>query len=162
MTVRPFHVAIGLFLAVIVMMAFITRPLVAGDSAGATWGEDYQQAQAESKKSGKPILADFTGSDWCGYCIALKKEVFDTPAFKEWAAKNVILLELDFPRRKTQAAEIKQQNEKLSQQFNIEGFPTILILDATGKKIGELGYQEGGPDKWIAEFKRQFLAATKK
>ena len=61
-------------------------------AASAVWDENQAKALAEAKKSGKPILADFTGSDWCGYCIALKKEVFDTPVFKEWAAKNVILL----------------------------------------------------------------------
>lgn len=140
----------------------LLRPATAAEPAVAGWGENYPQALAEAKKSGKPILADFTGSDWCGYCIALKKEVFDTPAFKEWAAKNVILLEVDFPRRKAQAAEIKQQNGKLAQQFAIEGYPTILILDGNGKKIGELGYMDGGPEKWIAEFKSQYLAATKK
>lgn len=156
MHIRSF-IVLGLLLMVALAIAY---PLRAAEVAGG-WIEGYPQALAEAKKSGKPILADFTGSDWCGYCIALKKEVFDTPAFKEWAAKNVILLEIDFPRRKAQAAEIKQQNEKLAQQFSIEGFPTILILDGEGKKVGELGYQEGGPEKWIAEFKKQYVAAKK-
>jgi protein disulfide-isomerase len=158
MRIRPFSI---LGLLVMAALSIAGQLRAAEPAAGGGWGESYPQALAESKKSGKPILADFTGSDWCGYCIALKKEVFDTPVFKDWAAKNVILLELDFPRRKPQAPEIKQQNEKLSQQFSIEGFPTILILDGAGKKIGELGYQEGGPEKWIAEFKKQFLAAKK-
>ena len=161
MTIRSFLALSLLFIAVAIMATFASRTLEAGEAATG-WGEDYQQALAESKKSGKPILADFTGSDWCGWCVTLKKEVFDTPAFKEWAAKNVILLEVDFPQRKAQAAEIKQQNEKLAQEFSIEGFPTVLIIDGNGKKIGELGYMDGGPEKWIAEFKNQFTAATKK
>lgn len=163
MTIRPV-LAFVLLIAVTAMVPFATPALVAGEAAAAvgSWGEDYKQALVESKKSGKPILADFTGSDWCGWCIKLKKEVFDTPAFKEWAAKNVILLEVDFPNRKVQPPAVKQQNEALSKQFSIEGFPTVLIIDGAGKKIGELGYMDGGPEKWIAEFKNQFTAATKK
>lgn len=157
MPIRPSLVIVGLLvLAALGLM----RPLAAADAAG--WLESHPQALAEAKKTGRPVLADFTGSDWCGWCIKLKKEVFDTPAFKEWAGKNVVLLELDFPQRKAQVAEIKAQNQKLAQQHGIEGFPTVLILDADGKKLGELGYMAGGPEVWIAEFKKLHLAATKK
>ena len=156
-------VVMAVIAVVMAVMAPVATPsqMAGGTAVADGWGEDYAQTLAEAKKSGKPILADFTGSDWCGWCIRLKKEVFDTPAFKEWADKNVILLELDFPNQKAQTAAIKQQNENLSKQFSIEGFPTVLIIDANGKKIGELGYMDGGPEKWITEFKNQFVAATK-
>jgi protein disulfide-isomerase len=91
---------------------------------------------------------DFTGSDWCGWCIKLKNEVFNTPEFKAWAAKKVVLLELDFPRKAEQSAELKKQNQELAQKFNIEGYPTIIFADANGKQLGQYGYDEGGPAVW--------------
>jgi protein disulfide-isomerase len=122
---------------------------VADAAAEEGWIVSYKEALAKAKKEKKVILADFTGSDWCGWCIKLKDEVFSKPEFKEWAAKNVVLLELDFPKKKKQSAELKKQNQELAEQFGIQGYPTILFIDAKGKKLGELGYQEGGPAAWI-------------
>ena len=122
------------------------------------WIEKYDEAVAASKKSGLPILAGFTGSDWCILCIKLHKEVFSTQEFKEWATKNVVLLELDFPHNETQDNAIKDKNEELSKKYDIDKFPTILILDATGNKLGELGYKAGGPKVWIEEFTKQYKA----
>ena len=109
---------------------------------------DYKAALSLSKKTGKPILADFTGSDWCGWCIKLHKEVFDKPEFMSWAKKNVILLELDYPNQKPQTAAIKKQNAELAKKYAIQGYPTILFLNHKGDKLGEYGYAEGGPAKW--------------
>ena len=128
----------------------LTAAATGAHGADAGWLTDYQQALTASQKSGKAILADFTGSDWCGWCIKLKKEVFDTEQFKTWAAKNVVLLELDFPRKKEQSEDEKKQNQELAQSHGIEGFPTVLFLDHTGKKLGETGYIAGGPAAWIA------------
>jgi thioredoxin-related protein len=126
------------------------------------WTEKYDEAMAAAKKTGRPILADFTGSDWCGWCIKLHKEVFDTKEFKEWAAANAVLYEIDFPRKTAQDAAIKAKNAELVKKYQIEGYPTILILDAEGKKLGELGYMAGGPKVFIAEFVRQYKENTKK
>ncbi|PIQ15370.1 MAG: thioredoxin, partial [Flavobacteriales bacterium CG18_big_fil_WC_8_21_14_2_50_32_9] len=79
------------------------------------WEVDVNKAYEISKKTGKPILANFTGSDWCGWCIKLKNEVFIKDEFKTWAKDNVVLLELDFPRRFQLPEEIKQQNYGLQQ-----------------------------------------------
>ena len=117
--------------------------------AGPGWTTSYDEAVKLSKKTGKPILADFTGSDWCGYCIRLHKEVFDKPEFKKWAEKNVVLLSLDFPQGKKLPADLKKQNDGLAKKYSISGFPTILFLDASGKKLGEYGYDKGGPSVWI-------------
>jgi protein disulfide-isomerase len=127
----------------------------------ATWLVSYDEAAALAKKTGRPILADFTGSDWCHWCQKLKTEVFDTAEFKDWAKDNAILLEVDFPQHIPQSPAIKAQNQKLQQQFSINGFPTVLILNANGVKIGELGYQEGGPKAWLAEFVKQYRAGAK-
>jgi thioredoxin-related protein len=125
----------------------------------SSWLTDFEKAKATAEKEQKPILADFTGSDWCGWCIKLKQEVFDTPEFTKWAKDHVVLLEVDFPRKTEQPDELKQQNEKLAAKYAIEGYPTILFLDHKGEKIGELGYQEGGPAKWI-EAAEQQIGAT--
>lgn len=112
------------------------------------WMVDYDKALALSKKTGKPILADFTGSDWCGWCIKLKKEVFSKPEFSAWAKKNVILLELDYPRSKPQSDNIKKQNQGLASKYQIQGYPTILFLGSKGQVLGQYGYDAGGPKVW--------------
>ncbi len=123
---------------------------LAASSFAAEWMTDYNKALALSKKTGKPILADFTGSDWCGWCIKLKDEVFKKPEFSAWAKKNVILLELDFPQNKPQSDAIKKQNAELAKKHNIQGYPTILFLGSKGQKLAEYGYDSGGPKKWTA------------
>lgn len=124
------------------------------------WLTDYNQAVKLSKKTGKPILADFTGSDWCGWCIKLNKEVFSTSEFKKWAAKKVILLELDFPNQKPQSEALKKQNKGLQEKYKIEGYPTILFLSPKGTKLGESGYEAGGPSVWTKNADK-ILAAAK-
>lgn len=119
--------------------------------AAEGWGDNYAKAKAQAKAENKLVLLDFTGSDWCVWCIKLNKEVFSQPEFKEYAAKNLVLMEVDFPQTKPQAAPIKQQNAKLQAQYKIEGFPTVIVLDSKGKKVGQLGYQPGGPKAFIAE-----------
>lgn len=110
------------------------------------WMTDWEAAKAKAKEEKKPILINFTGTDWCGWCIRIEKEVFSQKEFQEYAAKNLILMEVDFPKRKEQAAELKAQNKALDKEFKIEGYPTIYLLDAEGKKISEdIGYREGGP-----------------
>lgn len=128
------------------------------DRMNGDWYKYVEDAQKESKKTGKPILANFTGSDWCGWCIRLKKEVFNTDEFKKWAKENVILLELDFPRRTPLPEDLKAQNSSLQQAFRVSGYPTIWIFDLNFNKdtkqynieaIGKTGYVAGGPEKWI-------------
>ena len=85
-------------------------------------------------------MLDFTGSDWCGWCIKLNKEVFSKPEFSEYAKKNLVLVEVDFPRHKELSAEQKKANEALQEKYKIEGYPTIIVLDGEGKKVGQLGY----------------------
>jgi len=93
------------------------------------WLVDLNEAYSQSKKTGKPIMANFTGSDWCGWCKRLTAAVFSKPEFKTWAAKNVILLELDFPRGKAIPEKIKNQNADLQRAFNVSGFPTVWVFD---------------------------------
>lgn len=126
------------------------RP-AAAPSYGGGWLTSYSDAVAQSKASGKPILMDFTGSNWCGWCKRLKAEVFETAEFKQWATSNVVLLELDFPRGIPQNAALKQQNQELAQKFGISGYPTIIFANASGKVLGKYGYDEGGPSVWTKQ-----------
>ncbi|MEZ6037990.1 MAG: thioredoxin family protein [Planctomycetota bacterium] len=128
----------------------------------SAWGTDYDAAIKQAKKEKKLVMADFTGSDWCGWCIKLKDEVFSTPEFAEWAAEHVVLLELDFPRSKPQSDELKEQNTKLRDKHGIRGYPTILFLDAKGKEVGRSGYVKGGPAAWIADVEKKLGIKSKK
>jgi protein disulfide-isomerase len=133
------------------------------------WITSLDQAVALSKKSGKPILANFTGSDWCGWCKRLTAAVFIKDEFKTWAEKNVILLELDYPRFKQLPADLKAQNQALQQQFQVGGFPTIWVFDANQNKstkqyeftqLGRTGYKPtvqeftGDVDQMLARRKK--------
>jgi len=122
------------------------------NAAEATWLTDLPQAQAQAKSDNKIVLLDFTGSDWCGWCIKFKKEVLDTSAFQDYAAKSVVLVELDYPKKTEQAAELKKANAALKSKYKITGFPTFVVLDQNGKEIGrQVGYAEGGPTAFIAK-----------
>jgi protein disulfide-isomerase len=120
-----------------------------------TWQTDWDQARDIAKAQDKPMLVDFTGSDWCVWCIRLKQEVFQTEAFQDWATEHVVLVELDFPSQKQQNDELKQQNQRLAQKYGIQGFPTIVFVDHSGKELTRLGYESGGPQAWIAKAKAQ-------
>lgn len=110
---------------------------------------DFGAAQSQAKAEGKPMLLDFTGSDWCGWCIRLDEEVFSQDAFKAYAAANLILVELDFPRKKNQSAELKAQNKALSEKYGVRGFPTIVVLSPAGDLLGTTGYRRGGPEDYV-------------
>jgi thioredoxin-related protein len=127
---------------------------LASARAELNWLTDYDAAKSKARSDNKLVLLDFTGSDWCGWCKRLQAEVFSKPQFQEYAAKNLILVELDFPRFKQQSDAVKKQNGQLASEYEIEGFPTVIVLDAGGKKVGELGYMEGGPDVFIAALER--------
>ena len=110
-------------------------------AAGEGWGTDAKVAQAQAKKDGKFVLLDFTGSDWCPPCIQLHKNVLDTADFKEFAKKSLVLVELDFPRKKAQAEALKKANQTLSEKYKIEGFPTLIVLNGDGKELWrQVGY----------------------
>jgi len=118
-------------------------------AAAPTWLTDLDEAKKVAAKEKKDILVDFTGSDWCGWCIKLKKEVFDLPAF-EVATKKFVLVELDFPNKKPQSDEVKAKNRAAQQKYGITGFPSILLMDAQGEVYARTGYQAGGPEKYVA------------
>ena len=107
--------------------------------AEVTWLTDLDAAKAKGLKENKPVLVDFTGSDWCPPCIQLHKVVFGSAEFAAVATKYV-LVELDYPRNKPQSAEVKAKNREWQQKYAVNSFPTILLLDAkSGEVFGRVG-----------------------
>ena len=117
-----------------------------------TWSENYTAAVSEAKKEHKMLLLNFTGSDWCSYCIKLNDNVFSKPEFARWASNIFVLVKLDFPQTRTISDEVRKQNAVLQAKYNVEGFPTIIILDANEKKLTEThGYRDEEVAKWVAD-----------
>ena len=124
-------------------------------AAEGNWLTDFEKAQTLAKEQKKLVFIDFTGSDWCPPCKALHKNVLTSKEFVDYAKDNLVLLVVDFPNRNKPPIEVQKANEALAKKFNVEGFPTILVLDANGKQLmREVGYQgENGKD-YVAKLKR--------
>jgi thioredoxin-related protein len=125
--------------------------------AESPWSTDYKKAQDQAKTSHKLLLLNFTGSDWCGYCFQLDRAILNRPEFKDYASKNLVLEEVDFPRRggprwTAQSSELKKQNLQLAEQYQVEGFPTLVVLNGDGKTVWRYeGYYPGGIAAFLAE-----------
>jgi len=144
---RKYFVTSILILIVIVM-------LCCSKSEATNWETDFEKALATAKASGKYMLLDFSGSDWCGWCIRLEKEVFSQDAFKDFAKENLVCVLVDFPRAKEQTDELKQQNLELARKYDIKGYPTIIILSPNGEPVGITGYLQGGPWEYARHLKK--------
>ena len=119
------------------------------------WETNLKKAQEEARSSNKLLFLDFTGSDWCGYCMRLNREVFSKPAFKEYATKNLVLLEVDFPRGKDQSSDLRKQNRDLAMQYEVQGFPTLVVLNGAGRAVWRHdGFFPGGVEAIIAELEK--------
>ena len=119
-------------------------------AAELTWRTDFAEASKQAAQEHKYILLDFTGSDWCPWCIKMDKEVFDQSQFSDFAGKKLILVKVDFPRKAAQSPAEKSQNEELAKKYAIEGFPTYILLDSSGKEVRrQVGYLQGGATSFI-------------
>jgi thioredoxin-related protein len=156
---KPLRSSLLLFVAALCVALALNAFARMTVAAEGLWQTDFKAAQAKAKEDKKYMLVDFTGSDWCGWCIKLRGEVFDKEPFKATAPKQYVLVELDYPRQKQQSDELKKQNKELSEKYKIEGFPTILLMDADGQVIARTGYREGGPEEYLkhlADFSRVY------
>ena len=140
---------------IIVLFLILTTKTIQAQE-NQIWHTDIKKAIAISTKENKPLFLFFTGSDWCGWCIKLQKEVFKTPEFTSWAKDHVVLVDLDFPRRTPQDPAIQKQNAELQQIFSVQGYPTVWFVKPTIKdgknnleQLGSSGYLAGGPTTWI-------------
>lgn len=123
------------------------------------WSEDYKASLDAAKKDKKIVVLHFTGSDWCPPCKALEKTVLTSDAFAKWSADKV-LVDLDYPNAKPQSADLKKQNADVAKQYNIEGYPTVILLSSDGKEIGrQVGYGNESADAFIAAREKEIAAA---
>lgn len=117
------------------------------------WLTDMDEARQKATELERPILLVFQGSDWCVPCMKLQHEIWDSEAFKTYAADSLVLLKADFPRKKANklSDEQRSKNDKLAEQYNLEGtFPLVVILDARGKVLGTTGYKHISPAEYIS------------
>jgi len=125
-------------LLLLLTATFVTFTLAAAEGE---WLTDLAKAQAKAKTEKKLVLLDFTGSDWCPPCKNLHGTVLTSAEFTKFAKASLVLVEVDFPRTKKQSPELKAANAKLEERFKIEGYPTVIVLDAGGKELfREVGY----------------------
>lgn len=123
------------------MMNIVVAVAVVLPVSGAVWMTDYEAAKEKARVEKKAVLVEFTGSDWCHFCIVQKRKVLDKPAFEAWAADKFVCLEVDLPRRKRLPESLYKQNVALVKQYRVGGFPTMMVIDAQGHALG--GYTGG-------------------
>ena len=114
-----------------------------------TWYTDLEKAKNVAASQGKTILLNFTGSDWCGWCKKLDREVFSKATFQDFADEKLVLVKLDFPKYKKQPAETRNANRKTLEKFGVRGFPTILLVSAEESLLLETGYVPGGAASYV-------------
>ena len=114
------------------------------------WLTDVSQAIEQSKVSGKPIFAFFTGKEWCSWCKKLERQVLSKEEFINYAKENLVLLELDFPRGRR---NLPQKQIELARKFNIKGYPTVILMDSSTNKIAKTGYESMSPEQYVDHLK---------
>ncbi len=117
------------------------------------WNTNLEAAVKIAQKEHKPILVNFTGSDWCKWCKKLNAEVFTQDAFIDYAKKNLILVKIDFPRYKKLPASVEYYNRQLATKFGVQGFPTIALLNSSGQPVAMTGYRDGGAQAYVNHLK---------
>jgi thiol-disulfide isomerase/thioredoxin len=128
------------------------RSAAAARAPELVWRNDFPGALKQAQLENKLVLLDFTGSDWCGWCIKFDQDVLATPKFAAYATTKLQLVKVDFPHHTPQNADLKRANDALSQQFSVDGFPTFVLVDGNGKELGrQVGYLQGGPEAFISE-----------
>ena len=134
------------------IIALLLLGLVGAGAQEARWLSDFNKAAEQAKTENKKLLLDFTGSDWCPWCIRMDKEVLNTREFKDYADKNLVLMLVDFPQGRQLPQKVQDQNNDLQKKFGASGYPTFILLDKNGAVLGQqVGYLEGGPSAFIAK-----------
>ena len=133
------------------------RPATKGAKIGE-WTMDFEAAKKLAKEKNLPILMNFTGSDWCGWCKLMDKNVFATEEWKTYATQNIVTVFIDFPKDKTLVPEkFVERNKELSKKFSVRGYPSYILLASDGEKqIGQLGASRSAtPKSFILDMQKQ-------
>jgi len=120
------------------------------------WTTNFEEAKVLASKKDQNIVLVFQGSDWCGPCIKLDREIWSTDTFKEFSKSHFVMLKADFPRRKANQLDSEQirRNTVLAEKYNPAGyFPFVVVLNSDGKVLGETGYKKVTPTEYIAQLK---------
>ncbi len=144
------YIGLAAVAAVILLYFFVFKK---NNEDSLKWYDNLEQAESVALKEGKPVLINFTGSDWCVWCKKLRTEVFSQDDFINYAKDNLILVKVDFPEKIEQSEATKFYNNQLAQKFGVQGFPTIVLLDSRGTVMGITGYQPGGADAYVQHIK---------
>ena len=124
-------------------------------AADRLWTDDYEQAVNRAQVEGKALLLNFTGSDWCGWCIRLHKEVFAQEVFKTYAESNLVCVTIDFPSERVKlSTSTRKQNQRLQEKYRIRGYPSILLLSPKEKVLAQTGYKAGGAEAYVEHLKQ--------
>ncbi len=148
-------VCFGLALVCGLVYWFTSQPMAMVELKNPeAWLTDLPAALAQAKAEHKNVLLDFTGSDWCPPCNALRKTVFNTPQFEAYAKTNLVLMLVDFPQLKELSPELTKANADLAKKYGVDGFPTTIIVDVEGKALVTIkGYVGETADQFIAKLK---------
>lgn len=125
----------------------VTRPAL-------PWGRDLDRAQRQAGAEQKRVLVSFVGSDWCGWCLRMRREVFAKPEFQNFAQTNLVLVEVDYPRDNRQSAIQREANDALARRLGVTSVPTLVLLDGSGQKLRSWGFEDGGARHYLAEFRK--------
>lgn len=128
------------------------------EASSIEWYQDYSKAVAVAREQGKPMVLLFTGSDWCGWCIRLKEDILNTPEFEKAVQDQFVFVELDFPAKTKLPEEIASQNRELRQHFKIHAYPTVIVTDADGNRLGQGNFSGS---ETPAQFAQQLRNAAK-
>ena len=144
------NVRVGRIARVVPVAVIAASLALASAGLGAeNWLTNYDEAMAESTKTGKPVLTLFTGSDWCPHCRTLEERVLATPAFGQWAEEHVVLLMVDLPESGI-TPEVRSERSRICIKYGVRTFPTVLVLDSFGEKVAEeKGYRGLSAASWI-------------
>jgi len=127
----------------------------AAEAAHVLWRSDFPGALKQAQSENKQVLLDFTGSDWCPWCIKFDQDVLSTPRFAAYAGQNLELVKVDFPRHTPLPADQQRANDALAQRFGVDGYPTYVLLNSAGQEMGrQVGYLDGGPNPFIAKLEK--------
>lgn len=130
-------------------------------TASGIWATDYEASLAAAQASGRLVLLNFTGSDWCVWCQRLREQILSQKPFLDYARERLVLVEVDFPEAAGQPASLKAQNQALKERYAVTGYPTVIFADADGRELGRTGYMQGGPKTFVRELKRLSVSEPK-
>lgn len=142
-----------MFLTAVLLTVVVIGCSKGGSNDNLNWEDNLETALQKAKTENKAVLVNFTGSDWCQWCIKLSDEVFSKSEFEDYAEENLILVRLDFPRSIEQSTETKAYNNQLAQKYGVQGFPTVLLFNSSGNLVKTTGYLPGGPVTYIDHLK---------